>query len=448
MDSVPLIIDALSSKGKGIAKFQNSKVEVPFSLPGDEIIVSLGKKRRGVYKAALSHIKAPSPMRVDPLCKHASVCGGCTLQHMSYLKQLEEKEGRIRALFAPLIKEALFHPILPALSPWHYRNKMEFSFSQNRAKERFLGLMQAKGRVCSLTECHIAPPWMIEALQAVYAFWENTDLLAYHPPSNTGSLRTLTLREGKRTGDKMAILTVSGNPEFALKRHHIDAFKETLERLHPFSLFLRIQQIAKKQPTQFYEMHLAGKPHIEEILEVNGRSWRCVISPSSFFQPNTLQAERLFARAFELVSPPKGVLDLYCGTAVLGLLATSYADKVTAVEINPYATFDAECNVLNNNVKDLDIVCSDVGAWLAHTPVHRDLVILDPPRSGLTPQALSHLLTLQPKEILYISCNPATQAENATVLIQAGYQLTHIQPVDLFPHTIHTENIIILKKPK
>lgn len=396
-------------------------------------------------------------------CPHAAICGGCKRQQTPYSTQLQDKQNSIENLFSAYLKEgAVLHPIIPCDDPWAYRNKMEFTFSQNRAGDRFLGLMLAasrKGHVFNVEECHIAPSWFTEVLGAVRNWWIESGLEAYYTYKDEGSLRTLILREGKRTGDKMAMLTVSGNPAYALDKAQITSFANAVKNALPetewpsLSIFLRIQQIAKGTPTQFYELHLHGPAHIKERLNIENAQLTFKISPTSFFQTNTAQAEKLYARALQMLelSSKEHVFDLYCGTATLSMALALGAEKVTGIELNPHAVFDAEENKAINGVSNLEVICGDVGKTLATLRKSEgfrppDVVVVDPPRCGLDNTAIEHILALGPKKILYISCNPKTQAENIYLLHQAGYKLTDIQPVDQFPHTLHTENIAVLAR--
>lgn len=468
LPQVSLGIERLNPRGRGIGSYQKpgapsaSSVEIISGLPGDELLVELGKPRRGKIQGRLKQVLSPSSWRTEPRCPHVPDCGGCAWQQMRYANQLEQKQKIVSQAFGSLLTSAVdVRPIIPCADPWNYRNKMEFSFSQNKANERFLGLMiaGAKGKVLNLTACHLSPPWFLAVLTAVRTWWETSSLAAYRM-NDTGSLRTLTLREGRRTGDKMVILTVSGNPDYSLSKAQLQSFQEAIHTVLPneprLSLFLRVHQIQKGHPTQFYEMHLSGPDHIQETLYIDTgtikRSLTFKISPTSFFQPNSIQAEILYSQALKLISfPKKHVLDLYAGTATLGMALALAADAVTAIELNPHAIFDAQSNKELNEIDNLTLLCGDVGKTLAalktqETFIPPDLAIVDPPRSGLDPQALSHLLSLNIPEILYISCNPSTQALNIQELVQAGYALATVQPVDQFPHTVHIENIALLRK--
>lgn len=453
-------IATLSAKGRGV--FQDGKIEVIGTLPGETVLVELGKKRRRTRSGFLRQIITPSLDRVLPRCQHVPECGGCSIQQMDYSAQLTFKEERVKKIFSPFFSEdTKFLPIIGAKDPWQYRNKMEFSFSQNQAGQKFLGLIRAgsKGRVINLKECSLVPDWFIQALKNTFHWWETNALTAYHFRTDQGHLRTLTLRQTKK--GKMAILTVSGNSEFALKKNQIQEFIKTIQASAPeeqqLSIFLQIQQIAKGSPTQFFEMLLAGPDHITEELNIdvfgNSCKIQCKISPSSFFQPNTKQAERIYSTALGMLDNPsqKRIYDLYCGGGILGLCAAHIAQEVIGIEINPHAVFDAEWNKEVNHIENLSVYRGDVGEVLkrlqSQNPIQKpDVVIIDPPRTGLSPQALEEIKAIQPQEILYISCNPATQAANIAELIKNGYILHVVQPVDQFPHTIHIENICHLKK--
>ncbi|MBM3199034.1 MAG: class I SAM-dependent RNA methyltransferase, partial [Chlamydiae bacterium] len=231
------------------------------------------------------------------------------------------------------------------------------------------------------------------------------------------------------------------------------------EEMHePVSLFLRIQQAIPGKETQFYEIHLAGQSYIEEKMQIfvekMQRSLLFAISPTAFFQPNSRQSERLYTRALEMVGfvPRKRIMDLYAGTATLGILFAPMAEKVLSIEINPYAVFDAERNRELNDSDHVEIMKGDVAEVLQEClrkdPSWKevDLVLLDPPRTGLMPKALGILMQIAPKEILYISCSPLTQARDCLLLQKEGYQIIAVQPVDQFPHTVHIENIVYLQR--
>ncbi len=466
-----VVISKLSPKGFGVGFLRKtessplSKVLIPHAIPGDEVLADVGSKKQGAYAGKVLEIVKASSDRVGARCIHAGSCGGCSLQQMSYDKQLSYKENLIKELFASIFTGAVL-PIIGCKDIWNYRNKMEYTFSQDKEGSKFLGLIIAgsKGRVESLAECHLCPLWFIDVLKAVRNWWDQSSLLAYNGYRDTGSLRTLTLREGRSTGQKMAILTVSGVPEFGLKKADIGSFALEVKKALPdclegdLSIFLRVQQSIAGQVTQFYEMQLAGPAHILEEIEISLDSfikkYRFKISPTAFFQPNTAQAEKIYSKALSMVEEKKRkrVLDLYAGTATLGMIFASFAEKVISIEINPYAVFDAEMNKEINAVENLQIYKGDVAQVLKalrsqdSSWERPDLVLVDPPRTGLSFEALSLIVELKPEEILYISCSPSTQARDCILFKEAGYEIVKIQPIDQFPHTIHVENIALLRQ--
>lgn len=465
-------IQELSANGNGFATYDHPAgmqwlVEVPFTRPGDLVRARLLKKRGGIYQCKLEELLEPAAERNAPKCPHFASCGGCRWQHLSYQEQLTQKETNIKRSFAPLLtSEVTFFPIAASPKPWEYRNKMEFSFSANSAGDKFLGLMMdsSRGRVLNLSECHLVDNWFMDALKAVRLWWSQSTLAAYHPYKDSGTLRTLTLREGQRSGQKLAMLTVSGNPDYAMTQQQVNEFVNALQSAvnqaekPPISIFLRIQQIAKGRPTEFFEMHLAGSDTIEEELFVQPDSsmpsvpLKFSISPSAFFQPNTVQAEKIYSLVLQMAKIPSDavVYDLYCGTGTLGICMAKHVKEVIGVELSRESAHDAKANIQLNGISNMRIITGDVGDVLEQikqqgdTP-SPDVVVVDPPRAGLDPQAIRLLLGLKPATLVYVSCNPVTQAANILELVQGGYRLESLQPVDQFPQTVHVENIAILK---
>ncbi len=431
-------IEHFSSKGWGKTA---RGLEIFGALPGERVTAL----KRGRRRALIDEVVESSPERVAPRCPHAMACGGCTFQHFDYSAQLKFKQERVASALREAINHSApkIHPIIGTASPWRYRNKMEFSFSQNKEGERFLGLMLAgsRGKVENLQECHLVSSWMMEALKSMRSWWKESGLAAYHHHSNQGHLRTLTLREAIQGEGRLAMLTVSGNPDFALRASHIQEFIKAMKGIAD-SLFIQVHQIAKGRPTQFFEMHLSGPAHIKEKL----LGFEFKISPTSFFQPNTKQAEILFTRAAEMLGKSKLLFDLYCGTGTTSIVASQGAEKVIGIELNPHAVFDAQANVECNGKENIEILRGDVGVVLEGLNKQPDAVLIDPPRSGLDEKAIENLIKCGAEKILYISCNPKTQGENLIPLLKAGYHLEEVQPIDPFPHTVHIENLCLLKR--
>lgn len=464
---VEAVIDIhdFSYSGEGLAHYSPlnkapSLVEAPYTVPGDQARVCLLKKRAGVYESRLLAVDSPSPARIPPACSHFGACGGCSWQQISYEDQLKQKQDWIQTRFSEEIASGThLQPIL-ASHPWNYRNKMEFTFSRSPLGEDRLGLYKAKTRgwVVNLNECHLAPDWFSDALELTRQWWKTCGLLPYHPSKNTGSLRTLTLREGKRSLDRMLVLTISGNPDFPVSQDILKAYVESIkEQLTPLnaalSIYLCEHKLAKGTPTELIYTLLHGPAAIREEMHLKNCEKPLIfnIGPRAFFQPNTLQAEILYQKAVEMadITEHSTVYDLFCGTGTIGMFAARKAKKVIGIEINEEAVQNAKKNLCENQLENMEIYQGDVGHFLSDNQQqlpHPDVIIVDPPRSGLDPKTLQHLLSLQAEKILYISCNPATQTNNVKDLIKQGYQLVALQPVDQFPHTPHIENIALLRR--
>lgn len=464
-----LEIKSFTKKGHGLARYVNmhghaSDVEIPRSIPGEVVRAAFHRKRRKRFQGDIIEVIQASPSRVSPRCKHFTDCGGCRWQHFSYEEELRRKEEMIRKEFSPLLKESKASqlPIVPSSPPWRYRNKMEFSFSESSSGERFLGLMQEgkRGRVVDIEECRLANEWFTNVLFAVRRWWKDSSLQAYRHEKDSGSLRTLTVREGKRSGERMLVLTVSGNPQYSLSHELLNRFvatvREVLEKGDSppaLSVFLRIHQIKKGSPSKFYEWKLYGPEYIRERLSLGERTLEFSISPSSFFQPNTLQAEKIYSLAIEMagISENDVVFDLYCATGTLGMLASLRAKKTIGIELSPESSLDARENIKRNHISNMEAITGDVGKTLSRLQTENsfekaDVVFVDPPRAGLDEEAISHIIRLSPSKIVYISCNPSSQAKNVQEFVKSGYGLSAIRPVDQFPHTVHVENIAVLIK--
>ena len=465
-----LSVTEISKKGNGLALLERPSsapcwAEVPFTWPGDRVRVQLLSKQRRVCQTILDQVIQPAPERIPPLCSHFGSCGGCRFQHIPYSVQLAHKAALVEKMFADLATpETKIFPIFGCADPWHYRNKMEYSFTSDRAGNQYLGMMlQGRSRhAFNLMECPLTADWFVQGVKSVREWWKTSELLAYHPAKNSGSLRTLTMREGRRTGDRLVMLTVSGNPEYALNKQQVEGFVAALRRaIEPpspeqrLSIFLRIHQIHKGSPTQMYEMHLYGPEYFRETMHIKSSSEGALqqlsfqVSPTAFFQPNTLQAENLYSLALQQTRLHKEmvVYDLYCGTGTLGICLAQEVKQVIGIEISPEAVLDARTNIQLNQRENITLFAGAVHQVLNKQQdlPKPDLVVVDPPRVGLDVETIALLVKLRPRQILYISCNPESQALNAKELLKQGYRLTSIQPIDQFPQTPHIENAIVME---
>ena len=434
-----IAIKELTKKGYG--KSDDIKGDILSSIPGEKGVVRTitGKGKRSLH--ILEEILERSVDRTSPRCVHFTSCGGCSFQHIAYSRQLADKQKKIQSLFPSYHVEE----IQGLEDPWHYRNKMEYTFSQNKTGQKFLGLIKPKsqGYVENLSECFIVDPWFSTILIRVRNFWQLSAIQAYSCRDDSGSFQTLTLRMSRKTGSKMAILTVSGNSEYALSKKNINDFVKAIGD-DQCAIFIRIKCISKGSPTRYYEMNVAGPDCFEE--QLLGTTF--MMSPQAFFQPNPFVADKFFStiiNKLDLKGSEK-VLDLFSGIGTISMLLSKYVKHIVAVEICKAAVCDARANIEDKDMNNIEIYADDVSHFVdgygkEFTP---DIVIIDPPRCGMGKVAISFLEKILPDKIVYLSCNPTTQKEDIDLLL--SYKISSIHPFDQFPHTPHIENLIFLEK--
>jgi 23S rRNA (uracil1939-C5)-methyltransferase len=381
---VEIEIDKLTANGHGVGILRDEQgsehsVEVPYTVPGDSVQIELSPHPHKPWTGKLVEVLRKSPNRVDIRCRHFGTCGGCSLQQMACSAQLKFKENYVRDYFASFIAQGTqLHPIVGTAENWYYRNKMEYTFSNDAAGKQFLGLIMQgnKHRVLNLTECHLVMPWFTDALVAVREWWEKTPLAAYNSRKDTGTLRLLTLREGRSSGDRMVMLTVSGNPDYAPPRIFLNTLVDTLKAvIEPtqgdakLSIFLRIQQASPGMTTNFYEMLLYGPDYIRQQVTVTAGSFdadssnsaissaQLRFSPTAFFQPHSGQASVLYSLALKMaeLKETDTVYDLFCGVGTVGICASRFVKDVVGIDISPESALDARTNAKLNGADNVTI---------------------------------------------------------------------------------------------
>ncbi len=486
-------IDHLSAEGLGVAPFQvlvgpqrlekDYVMHVRKAVPGDRVRVAVERRKKKVITAHIAEVLEPSRMRIEARCKHfgrreepGKGCGGCTLQSLSYRHQLANKERTIKQLMSARgIDPGLVYPIIGQDEPWYYRNKMEFSFGDTAAREFALGLYPKGYRyeVLNLDECFLESSFVSEFLPRLRRWAVELGLEPYSNKHGTGFLRTLTIREGKRTGQRMLELTTTHDEEASCAGERVTA-DEVARRFCEFvvdtaadmgaqvsSIYWTQQRVVRGEPTRFIEHHLHGSPVLVEQMKLPGdQVLSFEIHPRAFFQPNTLQAERLYAevldktglrQAAQAGKPTARVLDLYCGTGTIGLCMAPYSAHVAGIELQPDAVDNAWENARQNGIDNVSFFAGDVGKVLQQDDFKEaagavDLVVVDPPRGGLLADAREQLRVIDAPRIVYVSCNPKALARDLVELVDFGYAIDSIQPVDMFPHTYHVENVVLLEK--
>lgn len=424
-DPISVTIKGYTSKGDGKAK----NFEVIGALEGEEAHVKILKRSGRDFVAKVTELLSKSPHRVEPVCQHAFSCGGCRLQHLVYSEQLAIKQKYLKELF-PHIEIA---PIVPCDDPFYGRNKMEFTFGE----EGKIGLIEAgsRGRVIDIQECHICPPSFMPILKSIRAWWQEVSLPPFSARSGSGILRTLTIRSSLK-GDLQIVLTVMQK----LSLEHI----ASLERHLPFgSLFMRVHHAQKGVPSSFELIHLMGEERLVEEFE----GFKLAVSPDSFLQPNPKQARKIYQKVASLLAlkGTETVLDLYAGVGAFGLALSPFSKKIISIEIVESALLDAKVSMEISGSSNIEFIQSDAIPWLKSYEGDVDIVVVDPPRAGLGRVLIERLLQLKPDKVVYVSCNPKSQAEDLTALLEL-YEPIVMHPVDQFPHTFHLENILLLKR--
>ncbi|MDQ7844312.1 MAG: 23S rRNA (uracil(1939)-C(5))-methyltransferase RlmD [Armatimonadota bacterium] len=439
-DVVELRIDRMSYGGRGVARLDGFVVFVDDAAPGDRLSARLRVVKKSYAEAEPVRISEASPLRIAPSCPHFGPCGGCLWQHLAYRAQLEAKRAIVAESLAQLggIEHVAVRPVIGMDDPWRYRNKMEFTFLPGGG----LGLHR-RGRwdeVVDLSTCLLPSPRVVDVLVDVKAFARRHNLPGYDPRRHQGLLRQLVVREGRATGDLLVtIVTATGQfPQARALADHLAGRHAGLTGVLWAVNPARGDTIELQGAQVLY-----GRPYIFERL----RGLTFKIGPATFFQTNTLQAERMIDVVREMAGEAEEVVDLYCGVGTFALALAGQSRRVHGVEVVAASVEAAQENARLNGIANADFYVADVRRFVRLPAGGRpDLVILDPPRAGAGRQVMTALGRAAPRRVIYISCNPTTLAPDLRHLLPAGYRILAIQPFDLFPHTYHVECVVLLER--
>ena len=445
---VELSVIDLAFDGKAVAKMDGKVVFLNAGLPGETVRAKLVRSKRNFNEAIVLDILSKSDERIEPLCQHFSVCGGCSWQDLKYSKQLEIKKKHVVSCIERIgrLKNVQVREVMASQEIFGYRNKMEFSFNVHPEIGFTLGLHKrgSYADIFDLTECHLPSPVFGKIVGWFRDYVKSHQITVYDVDNHTGYIRFLVIRQAKKTGDLM-INIVTNYGEFA----ESDQLVSEMTAQFPDITTIVHNQNGQKSNIAVGEKEtvLFGDGFISE--KVMGQTFR--IRSNSFFQTNSYQAEKLYQTAFEMLEPQKedSVLDLYCGTGTISICVAPMVGEVVGVEQVDDAIRAAHENAALNNCSNVSFVKSDVKDYLiqSHGSEQQfDIVIADPPRSGMHPKVLKRLMEMAPEKILYISCNPATFSRDAKEFVESGYKLPQVQPVDMFPHTRHIELAAVFYK--
>jgi 23S rRNA (uracil1939-C5)-methyltransferase len=445
-DELELRVDSLAYGGNGVARVDGFVVFVRRGLPGDLVRARVTKVKRGFAEALATDVLEPSGQRVDAPCQHYPACGGCRFQDLAYESQVAAKEAQVRDALVRLggIADPPLEPIVPAASVFHYRNKLEYSFTRTPAGPA-LGFHRA-GRwdeVLEIERCWLTTDLGNAVRDAVRNWAREEGLDAYSQEDGTGYLRHLVLREGRNTGQLLVVLVTAPGEKF-----ETGYFVDVLRRFPEVRSIHWAINDTSAEVTNLPTTLLWGEDAIEE--ELLGLRFR--VRPNAFLQTNTEMAGVLYRLAIEYagLTGEETVFDLYCGTGTIGLSMASQALTVWGVDISEESIACAIENMELNAIGNAAFFAGNVSQSLeelAERAGPPDLVVVDPPRAGLAGKALRRLGRLEAPRIVYVSCNPTTLAGDLKQLrADWSYELVRARPVDMFPHTPHIETVSLLER--
>ena len=436
-----LTIDSMAYGGAGVARLDGYVVFVQGGLPGDRVRAQVGKSKRAYAEARATEILEPGPDRIAPLADHP----GAPWQVLRYERQLEVKQAQVTEALTRLggFDGVAVAPIVPASQTWRYRNKLEYSFGSDAGGRLICGF-HAPGRwdeIVEVRDCLLASDAANAARERVVDWCRAQGLVPYDRATGTGMLRNLVVREGRRTG-QLQVRLVTGAPAT------FDG--AALAQAAACDGVLWTRSSSPGETTAGGETKLiSGADYLDE--EIGGIRVR--ISPEAFFQTNTEMAEQLYGIAIDRaqLSGFERVYDLYCGIGTIGLLMAPRAAELWGLEVVPAAVADAIANASLNEIDRVNFFAGDVRLALRELVSRAgrpDVLVIDPPRAGLSQKVVRRIIEAAPRRIVYVSCNPTTLAPNAAQMVEAGYTLGAVQPVDMFPQTPHIECVAVLDRAR
>ncbi len=446
-DIIKLNIFSISSEGSGVAKTEEGiTVFVPNSAVGDELNVRIVKVQKTYAFGRVEEIITPSPDRIIPTCKVGNKCGGCVYSHISYDAELKAKEQRVKDALERIAK--LNIPVNPIVSTGEiarYRNKAMIPVGLDKDGKIIMGFYSNHShRIVECDDCTLQPQCFLKAGEILKAFLESHNITIYNEVTHKGLFRHLYLRIAENTDELMITLVVNGN-ELPFSDVLVNAFKSELLNLK--SVVLNINKEDTNVVLGKKSKILYGNGFITDVL----CSLKFKISPQSFYQVNRKGAELLYNKAAEYadLKGDEVLLDLYCGTGTIGLTMAHKSKNLIGVEIVPKAIEDAKENARTNGIKNARFICGDAAKaaeTLKAEGLAPDVIIIDPPRKGCDKSLINTISDMNPKRVVYVSCDPATLARDLAMFSELGFIAQEATPVDMFPRTAHVECVAWLKR--
>ena len=492
-ETVSVRIEDIGTEGEGIGKVEGFTLFVKDAVPGDTVLAKILKCKKNYAYARLEKVETPSPFRVEPECRYYRQCGGCQLQSLSYEKQLQFKQNKIRnnliriGGFDAEYVDQRMEPIVGMDEPWHYRNKAQYPVGTDKDGNPITGFYAGRTHsIIANTDCALGVPENKEILERILEYMRENHVSAYNELTGQGLIRHVLIRKGFTSGEIMVCLVVNSD------KKTLPGQDKLLSRLTDIPNMTSVSISINRERTNVImgkEIHtLWGKDTISDTIHVcdmqkpgypfTGHELTFAISPLSFYQVNPVQTEKLYSLALEYagLTGQETVWDLYCGIGTISLFLAGSAKKVYGVEIIPQAIEDAKANAQRNGIQNAEfffgkaeevlpafyeqrepegaVEVPNVTAGAVASPAdtdgadmrHPDVIVVDPPRKGCDEACLATMLKMQPSRIVYVSCDSATLARDLRILCDGGYEVKRIRGVDQFGMTVHVETVCLLSK--
>ena len=459
-DTVTIEITDMGIDGEGIGKVDGFTLFVKDALIGDVAEVKVMKAKKNYGYARLMKLVLPSPDRVEPVCSVARQCGGCQIQALSYAKQLEFKQNKVRGNliriggFLEAFIDAIMEPIAGMEEPFHYRNKAQYPVGMDKEGNLIAGFYAGRThQIIPNLDCALGDPVNQEILKKILAFMKEYGLTAYNEETGKGLVRHVLIRKGFTTKEIMVCLVINGK-----KLPHSDALAAVLAKVPGMtSITYSINQANTNVIMGEVICPVWGQTFITDYIG----NVKYQISPLSFYQVNPVQTEVLYGQALKYagLTGKETVWDVYCGIGTISLFLAQKAKKVYGVEIVPQAIEDARKNAELNGIENAEFFVGKAEDVLPQyykdyakshpgEQAHADVIVVDPPRKGCEESVLETMVNMQPERIVYVSCDSATLARDLKYLCANGYELKKVRAVDMFPHTYHVETVCLLSRIK
>lgn len=439
------IID-MGEGGEGIGRVDGLAVFVDGGIIGDKVKIKLIKKKKKYAIGRIIKLIEPSDLRVEPKCKYAFSCGGCQVQQMDYNKQLEHKQNHVKACIERIgkIEAPSINKVIGMENPYYYRNKGQYPVSVDVEGNVQIGFYQTKThKIVDVDQCFIQNENNNEIIKTIRELITECGTSIYNEFLHKGSLRHIMLRNSKE--NKWMVVFVTNGNEFKNEKR----FVEVLNQRHPevTSIIQNVNSLKGNKVLGLKNKVLFGEAYLVDT--VGDLTFE--LSPLSFFQVNPVQTEILYSKALEYaeLTGDETVLDVYCGIGTISLFLAEKAKHVIGIEVVKEAIIDAKANAKRNSIENTQFYtgkAEEVMPKLYKEGIRPDVIVVDPPRKGCEEIVLKTMADMNPKRIVYVSCKPSTMARDIKILEDLGYKMSKVQPVDMFPHTLHCETVVKMSK--